>query len=53
MLHAILLRSIDLWLEHADLRPMVDRRNRGLLYCGLLDYQLRLFPDPEELAGHP
>ena len=52
VLHAVLLRSVDLWLKHADLRAMVDRRYRALLHCGLLDYQLRLFPDSEELAGH-
>ena len=51
-LHAVLFRSVDLWLAHADLRPMVDRRNRALLHCGFLDHQLRLFSDSEELAGH-
>lgn len=52
ILHAVLLRPVDLWLEHADLRPMVKRRNRALLHCGLLDYKLRLFPNSEELAGY-
>lgn len=51
-LHAVLFRSVDLWLEHADLRAMVKRRNRALLHCGFLDYKLRLFSNSEELAGH-
>lgn len=51
-LHVVLFRSVDLRLEHADLRPMVERRSRALLHCGLLDYKLRLFPNSEELAGH-
>ena len=53
MLHAVLLRPIDFGLKHADVRALVERGNSALLYCGLLDYQLRLFPDREELAGHP
>lgn len=38
VLYAVLFQSVDLWLAHADLCPMVGRRNRALLHCGLLDY---------------